>query len=306
MAYSRQAMSDIQFGWVIQPVPRGEDGAATLLDNNRKFLNALRGHFSSAWVEDHFQWDNRPVLECWTALTYFAAEFPDFIWGPLVLGQAYRSPALTAKMAATFNWLHTGRFVLGIGAGWKEDEHLAYGFGIEPPPARIEELSEAVQIIRTLWTDAPAYFTGQHYYIAGAYCEPRPNPPPPIMIGAVGEQRALRVVAQLADWWNAGFLTADEYAHKLDVLHKYCDEEKRDYAAIEKTSFSFVSLSENPEQIVHRDDLHVIGGSPDEVTRELEQFVALGVEHFMLRFADFPEMEGLELFLEKVLPRLRS
>jgi alkanesulfonate monooxygenase SsuD/methylene tetrahydromethanopterin reductase-like flavin-dependent oxidoreductase (luciferase family) len=297
--------SDIQFGWVIQPTPRTENGAATLLDDNRKFLNALRGKFQSAWVEDHFQWDQRPVLECWTTLTYWASEFQEYVWGSLVLGQAYRNPALTAKLAATLQWLTHGRVVLGIGAGWKEDEHLAYGFAIAPPHVRVQELEEAVQIIRALWTDAPAYFTGDYYYIAGAYAEPHPNPPPPLMIGTSGEKRGLRVVAKYADWWNGAFLTVGEYAHKLEVLRAYCAEERRDYAAIKKTYFGFFSISENPEHVVHRDDLYVVGGSPDEVTHELEQLRALGVEHLMIRFVDFPQMEGLELFLDKVQPRLK-
>ncbi len=297
-------MNNLQFGWVIQPSARNQAGAATLLDDDRKFLDALRGRFTSAWVEDHFQWEDRPTLECWTALTYLSSEFHDYVWGTLVLGQAYRNPALTAKMAATLQWLTRGRLVLGLGAGWKKDEFLAYGFPFDPPRERVEELDEAVQIIRRMWTGSPASFKGKHYHIENAYCDPRPNPLPPIMIGTTGEKLALRVVAKYADWWNGAFLRVDEYAHKLVVLKKYCAEEKRDYGSIKKTLFTFLSLSENPARLTHRDDMYVITGSPDEVTRELEQFRALGTELVIIRFVDFSKTEGLELFLDKVMPRL--
>src|ERR687885_288190 len=93
---------DMEFGWVITPSVDPKTGADALMENNRKFLNIVRGHFQSAWVEDHFQWNNRDTLECWTTLTFLASEFQDLNWGTLVLGNSYRSPALVAKMAAVF------------------------------------------------------------------------------------------------------------------------------------------------------------------------------------------------------------
>ncbi len=125
------------------------------------------------------------------------------------------------------------------------------------------------------------------------------------MIGTSGEKRALRVVAQYADWWNGAFLTVDEFAHKLEVLKQYCEEEKRDYGSIKKTLYTLVTLSENPARLSRRSDMYVMAGSPDEVTRELEQFRAVGLEHVIIRFVDFPQTEGMELFLDKVMPRLK-
>ncbi|MGB8646668.1 MAG: LLM class flavin-dependent oxidoreductase [Anaerolineae bacterium] len=294
----------MQYGWVIQPTARDRAGAADLLANNRKFLNATRGYFQTAWVEDHFQWDDRPTLECLTALAFYAAEFPEFTWGPIVLGQAYRNPALTAKMAATLHWLTGGRFVLGLGAGWKADEHTAYGWRMAPPRERVAQLAEAIQIIRLMWTQSPATFHGQYYSVENAYCEPRPEAPIPLLLGTSGEKVGLRLVAQYADWWNGAFNTPAEYAHKLDILNRHCVEMQRDPTTIKKTHYAFVSISESPERVVQREGMHVVAGSSDEVTRELEQFRALGVELLMLRFLDFPATEGLELFIQKVLPRL--
>ncbi len=294
----------VTFGWVITPAARDASGAGTLHDNNRRFIERVRGAFDTIWVEDHFQWSSRPVVECWTALSYLAAQYPDFTFGSLVLGQSYRNPALTAKMMATLHWLTGGRTVAGIGAGWKQDEHEAYGWPFPAARTRIEQLEDAVNIIRAMWTQSPASYTGKHYSIKDAYCEPRPTPPPPLLIAGGGEQLTLRLVAQYADWMNVGFRNAATYARKLEALRRHCANAGRDYDAIKKTYFGFVSITRDGATPELRGDLHIIYGTPDDVAKELKEFVELGVEHFILRFIDFPSMEGLELFLARVLPQL--
>src|SRR5207244_9756252 len=109
---------------------------------------------------------------------------------------------LMAKMAASLQTLSGGRFVLGYGAGWHAQEHEAYGFPFPGPAVRLAMLDEGVQVIRALWTQTPANFAGQYYHVTGLYCEPRPAPPPPLMIGGSGERHTLRLVARHADWWN--------------------------------------------------------------------------------------------------------
>ncbi len=294
----------MHFGWVIQPSSRANLSARELMEHNRKFLRLLSGEFVSAWVEDHFQWENRDTLECWTTLTFLAAEFREFVWGPLVLGQSYRSPALTAKMAANLYALTNGRMVFAIGAGWKEDEYRAYGWDYPGARTRIEQLDEALQIIRAMWTRSPATFHGKHYHIENAHCEPRPHPLPPIMIGGGGEKYTLRVVAKYADWWNGSFNTPADYARKLEALKKHCGELGRDFHSIRKTYFGFVSLSDDPGKLIRRSDLYVIAGNAEEVTRTLEEFRGLGCDFAILRFLDYPDTRGVETFLEKVMPRL--
>jgi alkanesulfonate monooxygenase SsuD/methylene tetrahydromethanopterin reductase-like flavin-dependent oxidoreductase (luciferase family) len=292
------------FGWVITPAARDQTGAATLHDDNRRFIERIRGAFDTLWVEDHFQWNDRPVLECWTALTYLAAQHPDFKLGALVMGQSYRNPALTAKMMATLHWLTGGRTIAGIGAGWKEDEYLSYGWPYPSGKVRIEQLEDAVNIIRAMWTQSPATYTGRHFSIQNAYCEPRPTPPPPLLIGGGGEKRLLRVVARYADWMNVGFCDAATFATKLDALNRHCADVGRAYDSIKKTYFGFVLVTPDGARPEPRGDLHIIHGRPDSVAAELRQFVDLGVEHFMLRFIDYPSMGGLDLFLQEVLPHL--
>jgi alkanesulfonate monooxygenase SsuD/methylene tetrahydromethanopterin reductase-like flavin-dependent oxidoreductase (luciferase family) len=291
-------------GWVIQPSPRGTTSATTLMDDNHRFIDRVRDVFTTIWVEDHFQWDDRPVLECWTALSNLAAQYPEFTFGALVLGQSYRNPALTAKMMATQHWLSDGRFIAGIGAGWKQDEYEAYGWPYPSDKVRIDQLEEAVEIIRAMWSQSPASYQGKYYTVKDAYCEPRPGPQPPLLIGGGGEKFTLRVVAKHADWMNVGLCDDKTYAHKLNVLRDHCEQVGREYETITKTYFGFISIFQKGKEPDRRDDLHIIYGTPEEVTQELNMFVKLGVQHFMLRFLDFPSTEGLELFIQEVVPNL--
>ena len=276
---------------------------------NDKILAACTEHGLTAWVVDHFQFDDAPLLECLALLAHSAGRAPGVRFGTLVLGQGYRNPAVTAKIAASLHFLTEGRFILGIGAGWKEDEFLAYGYPYPATSIRIAQLEEAARIIRTLWTTAPATVTGTYYSVTNAYCEPRPIPAPVLMIGGAGEKLTLRVVARHADWWNADYYSPAEYARKLAVLHEHCRAIGRDPATIVPTYFATVSLARNPDDVVrtlplsHRGELYLVNGDPDEVTKQLEEFAALGVQHVQLSFTDFPRTEGLDLFLSEVLPR---
>jgi alkanesulfonate monooxygenase SsuD/methylene tetrahydromethanopterin reductase-like flavin-dependent oxidoreductase (luciferase family) len=255
------------------------------------------------WVEDHFQWGKKPVLESVTTLTYLAGRHETMRFGNIVLGQSYRNPALTAKMAANLQMMTGGRFIMGIGAGWKEDEYRAYGYEYPPAGARIDQLDEAVQIILTMWTQSPATFHGRYYHIENAECQPQPNPLIPLLIAGSGEKKTLRVVAKYADWCNFNFCDAEQYAHKQQVLERHCREVGRDPGEIVRTYYGALSIVDESSKAEKR-DFHVVGGTVDMVTRELEQFAKLGVTHFQFRFLDFPQLDGLHTFMEKIAPRI--
>lgn len=294
-------MAEIEFGFTLYPTARGAGrDVASLMDYNRRCLRALPPRFSTVWVEDHFQWGEIGTLECLTTLSFLAGEFPALRFGTLVLGQSYRNPALTAKMAANLHYITGGRFILGIGAGWKEDEYRAYGYPYPAAKVRVAQMNEAIEIIRALWENTPATYKGEHYHIENAYCEPRPHKAIPLLIGGAGEQLVLRSVARYADWWNNNFCTPPEYAAKLQVLQKHCEAIGRDPATIRLTYYGIVSLPEDPAQVM-KSQLHVIGPSPDQVIEEFQQFIQLGVSHFMIRFSD---LASLERFGQEVLPKL--
>ena len=161
-----------------------------------------------------------------------------------------------------------------------------------------------------MWTNSPASYEGKYLRIENAYCEPRWPEAPPIMIGGGGERKTLRVVAELADWWNGGFSPLERYRQKVAILHQHCADVGRDPNAILLSSYSHIALGRTPDQIERidpvRPNMYRIAGTPDEVAAELNTFIAFGVRHFMLKFADYPSLDQYELFMREVVPQLRG
>jgi alkanesulfonate monooxygenase SsuD/methylene tetrahydromethanopterin reductase-like flavin-dependent oxidoreductase (luciferase family) len=297
----------LEIGFLIPPTPRGSTLEAMASANDR-LLAACRDHDLTAWFVDHFQFAERPYLECFAHLAHSAGRFQGIRVGTLVLGQGYRNPALVAKVAATLQLLTGGKFILGIGAGWKEDEYHAYGWPFPSTGQRLDELDEAIRIIKLLWTDAPVSFKGKHYQIADAICEPRPDPHPILMVGGGGEKRTLRIAAEHADWWNVDYVSPETYAHKLNVLHGHCESLGRDPKSIVPTAFCLVSVSHDESKFVrippsnYPPTSYIINGSPGEVIEKIQAFEAIGVQHMQVTFLDYPKLDGIELFLKEVLP----
>jgi alkanesulfonate monooxygenase SsuD/methylene tetrahydromethanopterin reductase-like flavin-dependent oxidoreductase (luciferase family) len=307
----------IGFGWRIPEFPidgtRGSEFIAQILSS----LKRVEESFDSAWLSDHMipwaGWQSLDTdnLEAWTAINYLIGVFKRLSFGHIVLCNSYRNPALLAKMAATLSLFAPGRFILGIGAGWKRDEYLSYGYEFPEASARIEALEEAVQIIRKMWSENIVNFHGRHYNISGAYCSPKPDPIPPIMIGGGGEKLTLRVVASHADWWNLG-ITVEGYRRKLEVLKGHCEKVGRSYDAIKKTWLGCISIADTADEALRiaknspftASETTIIG-TPEQISQRLIEFVDLGVEYFIFRFLDFPKMKGIELFKEKVAEELR-
>jgi alkanesulfonate monooxygenase SsuD/methylene tetrahydromethanopterin reductase-like flavin-dependent oxidoreductase (luciferase family) len=141
----------VDFGLALtERQPRGDQNA--WMDNLDIILPQLQGHFKSLWMTDHLFWNDYYVFEAWTVLSYLVARWPQFQVGPMVMGQNYRNPALLAKMGATLQVLSQGRFIMGIGAGWKEDEYKAYNYPFPPVGSRVDQLGDSLEIIRRLWT----------------------------------------------------------------------------------------------------------------------------------------------------------
>jgi alkanesulfonate monooxygenase SsuD/methylene tetrahydromethanopterin reductase-like flavin-dependent oxidoreductase (luciferase family) len=291
-------MSAVEFGLMLQPTPRDFPGQE-LFDYNRRLIRALKHGFTTLWAEDHLEWGETATIECLTTMVYFAAEFPMYKVGSLVMSQGYRNPALLAKMAANVQLISGGRLILGLGAGWKEEEYRAYGYSFPDAGTRVEELEEAILIIKSMWTSRPASFSGKHYQIQQAYCEPQPSPAIPLLIGGGGEQRTLGIVARYADWYNFNSCTVEQYAHKIAVLREHCNRVGRNPADIKLTYLGTVSVADDPGKVVRNPQKHVVAGNSAEVIKELEQFCEIGVTHFMFRFLD---VETLEYFGETVVP----
>lgn len=197
-------------------------------------------------MPDHFFWDDVPTYEAMVVLTFMAARFPEFAVGSSVLGQSYRNPALLAKMSNTLHALSGGRFILGIGAGWKEDEYLGYGY--PSAKTRLSELNEALLIIRKLWSEAGSLsFEGEHYRIKDAYCEPILDPAPTLMVGG-GGRTTMRLAAKYADWWNLSDTPIDGFVERMRILEGHCEKQGRDFNTIRKTFFGRLVLGNTMEE----------------------------------------------------------
>ena len=150
-----------------------------------------------------------------------------------VLGHGYRNPALTAKMAATLQVLSGGRFMLGIGGGWREDEYLSYGYDFPSASVRLRQLEEVVQICRLMWTEEHPTFSGKYFQIDNAAATPRPDIVPPICIGSSGEKIGLPIVGRNADIWNGGHKDDDDWKRKRAFVDEAAVVAGRDPADIE-------------------------------------------------------------------------
>jgi alkanesulfonate monooxygenase SsuD/methylene tetrahydromethanopterin reductase-like flavin-dependent oxidoreductase (luciferase family) len=249
------------------------------------------------------------LLEGWTALTYFAGLHPEFMFGNVVLCQSFRNPALVAKMGATAQFLSGGRFILGIGAGWKEDEYRAYGYDFPPAGTRVEELAEALEIIRAMWRDERVTVQGKHYRVVDARCEPRPDPVPTIMVGAF-KPRMLRVAARYADWWNVSWTGIETYRGYVAEFERACREVGRDAATVRRAWYGGCVCGRTEAEVkrLNSDNFSeesAFVGTPAQVVEQMREFVEMGVDYFMLRSGGFPDLTTLELLISEVMPEVR-
>jgi alkanesulfonate monooxygenase SsuD/methylene tetrahydromethanopterin reductase-like flavin-dependent oxidoreductase (luciferase family) len=321
--WEEMTVSALEFGWRMATFSADGTPGSTLVAQVEEHLRRLDGQLRAVWVQDHLMpeapwtlpsWDS---LEAWSTLCHWAAAFPSYHFGTIVLANSYRSPALLAKMAATTQILTRGRLILGLGAGWHEPEYRAYGYDFPPTKERIGQLAEAVQLIRTMWTESPATFRGQYFRVEQAFCNPRPNPAPPIMIGGAGEQLTLRLVARHADWYNVPSSPLEVVARKLAVLREHCSAVGRDYDSIVKTgSINAVAVAPSRAEAqrlaegspFYRPEAPSASavGEPGDVAEQLRRYADLGISHLIIRFADFPRLDGAMRFVEQVLPLVRE
>ena len=254
-----------------------------------------------------------PMLEGWTTQSVVAAFSSRIKLGTLVTGIVYRHPSVLAKVGATLDVLSKGRLIMGIGAAWNMDEATAYGIPFPPVKERLRRLEEAVQIIRKMWTEEKASFSGKFYQIQDAYCNPKPiqKPHPPIMIGGSGERRTLKIVAKYGDACNL-FGSAETVKKKLEVLRKHCDSVGRDYQSITKSRLGRVVIDKDREEVMEavkgmpeeRLREYAIYGTPEEVRRQVEAFRDAGIDYLIVNLQPDRELQGLELFADEVVRKL--
>ncbi len=234
-----------------------------------------------AWLFDHFMPlgndPTGPCLEGWTLLSAYAALTKRVRVGLMVTGNTYRHPAVLANMAATIDIISNGRLDFGIGAGWNELEHSAYGIPLYEPGERIKRMGEACEVFRLLWTETTPNFNGKYYQLKDAYCEPKPvqKPYPPITIGGSGEQLTLRMVAKYADIWNFVGGPPEVFKHKNEVLDGHCAKVGRDPSTIERSIQAMVNPNDMQSTIT-----------------TVQSYIDLGATHIVLNLRP-PYPEGI-------------
>jgi F420-dependent oxidoreductase-like protein len=290
-------------------------------------LAAEAAGFDAVWLDDHLLSDEGdwrdPKLEGWTALAALASLTSRVRLGHLVSANTFRNPGLTAKMATTLDHVSGGRFILGLGGGWFEREHEAFGldfgggFG-----ERLDRLEEAVDLVERLLAGERVTHEGRFYRMVDALCEPRPvQARLPLLIGGSGRRKTLRTTALHADLWN-GYGTPERIADTSAVLRERCAEVDRPFETIERTVTMDVVIRDRPADARRAyaaiREAHGLGGSgddvdasgsavgpPDAVADVLSGFQALGIAEVMWVFRAPFDLETIGR-LEEVRSALRA
>ena len=276
--------------------------------------------WDGVYFADHFM-PNGPgpapvegdTLECWSVMAALAASVPRLRLAPLVTSVTYRHPAVLAKIASAVDHISHGRLTLGVGAGWQENEHAAYGIPLGTVRERLDRFEEAVQILRSLLGQPRTTFPGQYFQIADAPAQPAPvQDRMPLLIGGSGEKRTMRIAARYADEWNA-WTTPDLLAHKVSVLRAHCEEVGRDPAEIHVSTQAHLFLSTGQAWLSeHRHEAHgtrAIVGTPDEVTDIVGRYQEAGAGELIIPDSNLGPMarrkDTCDLFMEKVASAFR-
>jgi alkanesulfonate monooxygenase SsuD/methylene tetrahydromethanopterin reductase-like flavin-dependent oxidoreductase (luciferase family) len=301
-------MARIQFGWCI-PFESGNRSRTEQLTAYQQGLDIISGHFDTAWMGDHVQFGENSVLEAWTAISYLAARTPNITFGHLVLCQLFRNPAMLAKMAATLQYMSEGRFILGLGTGWHQEECDSYNFEFPTPGVRIEELEETLKIIKALWREDHVTFEGKYYSVKDANCQPKPDPLPPILVAAF-QPRMMRLAARHADWWATQGAEIPKISAQVASLNEACTKVGRDPASL-KRSLQLGCYCAPTEaeltQIIGNKQVNPnwsLTGTPTQIVEQLQPFIDLGFDHFIIDTSDFPNMTTLQMLAHEVLPLL--
>ena len=281
---------------------------------------AKRAGFTAVTVMDHYH-QIPPVgpprnwmFEGNTMLAGIAARTETIALGLLVGGVTYRNPAQHAKITTTLDIISRGRAFHGVGAGWFEAEHDAYGYEFPPLKERFERLEDHLRVARAMFTEEQATVTGERHSATAAYNNPKPlRGDIPIVIGGSGERKTLRMVAQYGDGCNF-FGDPDRAEHLLGVLRGHCDRLGRDPAEITKTSMAVMVIAETEDGVNAKlDAMRAAGiseqrlagamkGTPEQVLERAHAFRDVGIEGLTFSMPDVHDLDAVALAGETLAP----
>ena len=327
-------MSDnIKFGLAI---PQGWRGGDLPLEEENNPINQYEFSKSIATIADNLKFDSiyaydhliphykddmeKNIFECFTLLSALAVITEKVKIGQIVVCSSYRNPSLLAKMLSTLDIISNGRVELGIGAGWYEQEYLAYGYDFSSNITRIMQLDESIKIIKAMWIEKYASFQGKYYKIKDAICNPKPiqKPHPLIMVGGSGEKYLLKVVAKHADRYNLFFGSPNEMKRKISILKEYCNTIGRNYKKdiqysvvlpciiresedeVNKVLIQNKRKDKSVEQYIQYLVNGITIGTSEKILQGISKYLDIGVRHFVLHFIGLND-SSLRLFDSKVI-----
>jgi F420-dependent oxidoreductase-like protein len=327
-------MSDnIKFGLAI---PQGWRGGDLPLEEENNPINQYEFSKSIATIADNLNFDSiyaydhliphykddmeKNIFECFTLLSALAVITEKVKIGQIVVCSSYRNPSLLAKMLSTLDIISNGRVELGKGAGWYEQEYLAYGYDFSSNITRIMQLDESIKIIKAMWIEKYASFQGKYYKIKDAICNPKPiqKPHPLIMVGGSGEKCLLKVVAKHSDRYNLFFGSPDEMKRKISILKEYCNTIGRNYKKdiqysvvlpciiresedeVNKVLIQNKRKDKSVEQYIQYLVNGITIGTPEKILQGISKYLDIGVKHFVLHFIGLND-SSLRLFDSKVI-----
>ncbi len=273
--------------------------------------------WDTLWLADHFLPDEDeliPVHESWITLAALARDVPRVRLGTMVTSNTYRHPAVLANMVTTLDNLSGGRVVLGLGSGWQQNEHEAYGIPYGTAGSRLRMLDEACQVIKGLFTNEYSDFEGEFYQLKRAPLEPKPvQEKLPLMIGGGGEKVTLKIAAKYADEWNV-WGDVDTLVKKMKILDQHCETVGRNPAEIERSGVALLFLSEDESYLKRMKSLRMpspaIIGNVNEVRDIVAAYDEAGVKELIVPDFTLGTLIGagqekrnlMEKFIKEVAP----
>lgn len=268
--------------------------------------------WDGAYIADHFMPsfgdETGPTSEAVALMAAIAADTERVRIGSLVFGNTYRHPAVLTNQVATVDHISGGRVLFGIGAGWQENEHTAYGIELPPVKQRLDRFEEAVQVVKGLLTNDRFSFDGEYYKLTNALVNPKRDID--LLIGGGGEKRTMRIAAKYADEWNA-WSTPEIMKGKLEVLKRHCDDLGRDRSEIKVSTQALLFMSDDESFLENmrknQMPMATMVGTPKQIGEIVGEYAELGVDELILPDFTLPSPgaqrdDVLDQFAEVVAP----
>ena len=335
----------LDFGFCLPIFPGGNDSMARTPMVNSLNPNTLHGlveeidlmDFNSIWIADHLNMNNdTPILEGLTTLSWASNISKRLRLGHIHFNNLLRNPSLTAKMYSTLDIITNGRinFFIDGGHPGTKNEVTSYGYDFLSDSERIEQLEEAIKIIKLMWTQKSASFQGTHYNIQKPISYPKPlqKPHPQIWIGSLTEskqveewnQKIFEIIAKYADWWNVTPVGIQEYKETQKKIKQVFNSHNRNFNTLNKSVELEILIGKDEEDIERiKKEINLnnpkndyfgdwenwnksnVSGNPSIIISKLKEYIELGVTNFMFWFLDSPSIDGARIFNQQVIPELR-